>query len=390
MRVLGMISGTSHDGIDAAVVDFTLDGDRLRAAVVHGSSTEYAPELRSRIVASLPPRATTMDEVCRLDTLVGQAFADVAVGVAQEVGGVDAIASHGQTMFHWVDGGHAFGSLQLGQPAWIAERTGVPVIADLRLRDVAAGGHGAPLVPILDELLLAGMGEPAAALNLGGISNVTVVAPGKPSIAYDIGPANALVDAVVQDRGLDPRGYDADGRLAAAGTVDASVLARFLDEPYYALPAPKSTGKELFHLAYVDEKLAGATISDADLVATLTRLTAEVVGRDLRAAGVRRVVAAGGGCANPVLMRWLAEMAHPVAVETTDALGIPTATKEAIAFALLGWCTLHGLPGNVPSATGAAGSRVLGSITPGRDPLRLPDPVESLPSLEIVGRAASA
>lgn len=384
MRILGMISGTSHDGIDAAVVDFEPAADRLRVRIVHGASTPYAPELRARIVAALPPAATTMDEACRLDTLIGQAFADAAAAAVEVAGPVDAVASHGQTLFHWVEGGRALGSLQLGQPAWVAERLGVPVVSDLRLRDVAAGGHGAPLVPILDELLLAGFGEPAAALNLGGISNVTVVAPGRPSVAYDIGPANALVDAVVQDRCLDPAGYDTGGRIAAVGRVDAALLERLRAEPYYALPAPKSTGKELFNLAYVREAVGQAALTDADLVATLTRLTADVVGAELRHTGVRRVVAAGGGCANPTLMKWLAEAAAPAAVETTDALGVPADTKEAVAFALMGWCTLHGLPGNVPSATGARGPRVLGSITPGAEPLRLPEPVVAPRALEVV------
>lgn len=383
MRVLGLISGTSHDGIDAAVVEFTATGESLRLRVVSTDSIPYAAELRARLVAALPPAPSSVDELTRLDTLIGQAFAEVAATMAERHGPLDLICSHGQTVFHWVEQGRALGSLQLGQPAWIAERTGVPVVADVRLRDLAAGGQGAPLVPILDELLLADSGEPAAALNLGGIANVTVVRPGRPSLAYDIGPANALVDAVIQDRGLDPHGYDRDGQLAAAGSVDSELLRQLLADPYYAEPAPKSTGKEHFHLAYIREQRGDRQLSDADLVATLTRLTAETVGRELAATGVRRVVAAGGGTANPVLMRWLAEVAPGVEIVTTDALGIPADAKEAIAFALIGWCSWHGLAGNVPSATGASGPRVLGALIPGREPLRLPEPLESLPRLVI-------
>ncbi|OYN97073.1 anhydro-N-acetylmuramic acid kinase [Propionibacteriaceae bacterium ES.041] len=383
MRVLGLISGTSHDGIDAAVVELTHSADVLRMRVVGTDSVPYAAALRARLVAALPPAPSTVDELTELDTLIGQAFAEVAVTMADRHGPLDLICSHGQTVFHWVERGRALGSLQLGQPAWIAERTGVPVVADVRLRDITAGGQGAPLVPILDELLLADADEPAAALNLGGIANVTVVRPGWPSIAYDIGPANALVDAVVQDRELDPHGYDTDGRLAAAGTVDSALLQHLLADPYYAEPAPKSTGKEHFHLAYVREQVGDRQLSDADLVATLTRLTAETVGRDLAGLGVRRVVAAGGGTANPLLMGWLAEVAAGVEIVTTDALGIPADAKEAIAFALIGWCSWHGLPGNVPSATGAEAPRVLGALIPGKEPLRLPEPLESLPGLVI-------
>ncbi|HEY4752399.1 MAG TPA: anhydro-N-acetylmuramic acid kinase, partial [Candidatus Limnocylindrales bacterium] len=215
MRVLGMISGTSMDGIDAAVVDFASDGDTLHGRILHGSTTRYRPPLRDRLIAAMPPESTTFEEVCRLDTLVGQEFAAVAQDVAAAVGGVDLVVSHGQTMFHWVDGGHALGTLQIGEPAWIAERTGVPVLSDTRIRDIVAGGHGAPLVSYLDSLLLAGRGGTAIALNLGGISNITVVRPDGSLVAYDIGPANALVDAVVTAEGLDPAGYDTDGRLAA-------------------------------------------------------------------------------------------------------------------------------------------------------------------------------
>jgi len=149
MRVLGLISGTSHDGIDAAVVDFAAEGGAVRGEVTASTSVPYAPELRARLIAALPPAQTTLAEVCELDTLIGQAFADVAAAVTSEVGGVDAVCSHGQTVYHWVDGGQARGTLQIGQPAWIAERTGAPVVSDIRIRDITAGGHGAPARPRL-------------------------------------------------------------------------------------------------------------------------------------------------------------------------------------------------------------------------------------------------
>lgn len=392
MRVLGLQSGTSHDGIDAAVVEFRVDGvdphgATLRGTVLHTAETPYAPELRARLVAALPPAATTLAEVCELDTLIGQAFAEAAAAAADAVGGVDAVCSHGQTVFHWIEEGSARGTLQVGQPAWIAERTGAPVVSDVRIRDIAAGGQGAPLVSLLDDLLLRNAlpeGGVAAALNLGGIANVTVVGSG-PVQGYDIGPANALIDAVIQDRGLDERGYDPDGRIAASGRVDEDLLAALLDDPYYALPAPKSTGKEYFHLAYVRDHVAaqGRSIADADLVRTLTELTVRTVARDIAARGAAFLAVSGGGAHNPVVMDGLRAALHGVEVVSADALGAPADAKEAILFALIGWCTLHGVPAVLPGATGANAPRILGTITPGSGPLRLPEPVAGIASLTL-------
>jgi len=382
MRVLGMISGTSLDGIDAAVVDITADDAGVATlTVIAADTTPYPDSLRAALVAALPPAPASAEVLCRLDTWVGQAFADVAERTAAAVGGVEAICSHGQTVYHWVEDGRALGTLQIGQPAWLAERVGVPVVSDLRSRDLAAGGQGAPLVSLLDELVLAGRGVTAANLNLGGISNMTVVRRGAEPVAYDIGPANALVDAVVRARGLHPAGYDDGGRLAASGTVSEPLLAELLREPYYRLPAPKSTGKELFDTAYLAGFPLAAALSDADLVATLTRLTARTVADDVRAAGIAELYLSGGGAANPVMVSWITELLPGVRVATTDELGLPTDAKEAIAFALLGWCTLHGLPGNAPSATGARGRRILGSVTPGAGPLVLPPPLTRLTSV---------
>ena len=401
MRVLGLQSGTSHDGIDAAVVEFRIDeqphgtaphgtaphGVALRGTVLHTAETPYPPELRARLVAALPPAATTLAEVCELDTLIGRAFAEAAAAAADAVGGVDAVCSHGQTVFHWIEEGRARGTLQIGQPAWIAERTGAPVVSDVRIRDIAAGGQGAPLVSLLDDLLLRNAlpeGGVAAALNLGGIANVTVVGSG-PVLGYDIGPANALIDAVIQDRGLDERGYDADGRIAAAGRVDEHLLAALLDDPYYALPAPKSTGKEHFHLAYVRDHVAaqGRGIADADLVRTLTELTVRTVARDIAARGVAFLAVSGGGAHNPVVMDGLRAALDGVDVVPADALGAPADAKEAILFALIGWCTLNGVPAVLPGATGASAPRILGTITPGSGPLRLPEPVAGIGSLTL-------
>ncbi len=400
MRVLGMISGTSHDGIDVALVDFTLAGDSvLRARIEHSGCTAYPAALRERLLRALPPAALTFGEFCALDTLVGQAFADAAATALADRAPVDLVCSHGQTVYHWVVGREVLGTLQIGQPAWIAERTGVPVLADMRIRDITAGGQGAPLVPLMDILLLSDLPGRPAGLNLGGIANLTVLRPAggagaastadvvggtdaaSTPLAFDTGPANALLDAWALRSTGGRTAYDVDGSLGAAGTVHEGLLRHLLTEPYYALPAPKTTGKELFHAEYLTAALAPfPDLRDADVMATLTALTAETVATQVRAYGVDTVVASGGGCANPTLMRMLAERLPGVRLTTTAEFGAPIDTKEAVAFALLGWCTAHGLPGSVASATGARAPRVLGALVPGRDALRLPEPLAALPS----------
>jgi anhydro-N-acetylmuramic acid kinase len=383
VKVLGLISGTSHDGIDAAVVEFTQQGDVLHGHVTAAASTPYDPALRARIRSALPPAATTLAEVCALDTLIGQAFADAAASAPP----VDAVCSHGQTVYHWVDGGKALGTLQIGQPTWIAERLGVPVVADVRIRDIAAGGQGAPLVSYLDTLLLVGLPGRPAALNLGGIANITVPAhpaasPAPGPLAWDTGPANALLDAAVLRTGAHPAGYDVDGALAARGRVDTDLLAELLAEPYYRLPPPKSTGKELFHDGYLDPVL-DTGIEPPDLVATLTALTARTVADAVRGAAVDTLVVSGGGAANPTLLGMLSAEIPGVRIVPSAELGAPRDAKEAIAFALIGWQTLHGLPATLPSATGASGARVLGAIVPGAGPLRLPQPATAPSALRL-------
>jgi anhydro-N-acetylmuramic acid kinase len=348
MRVAGLMSGTSFDGIDAAVADIELEGDTLALACVGELSAPYDEALRRDLAAALPPAQTTLEMVCSLDTRIGQAFARVAAQAIDRYGG-ELIVSHGQTVFHAA----TRGTLQLGQPAWIAERTGLPVVADLRARDVAAGGQGAPLVSLLDTLLLAGRPGTPAALNLGGIANLTV-----PPFAFDTGPANALLDAAA--RHFTGRPFDEDGRLAAAGTVDRALLDRLLQDPYYARPAPKTTGKEHFHAGYVE--FDGRA---EDVLATLTRLTARTVAQAAHRHGVTEVFASGGGVRNPTLMAALADELAPVALRAGDELGLPARAKEAYAFAVLGFLTHHGVAGTLASATGARHASVLGSITPG-------------------------
>nr|WTA65272.1 anhydro-N-acetylmuramic acid kinase [Micromonospora sp. NBC_00855] len=382
MRVIGLMSGTSYDGIEAAAAEFELSGDTLRMRPLGRLSHPYSDELRTQIAAALPPAATTTEAICVLDTGIGQAFAEAGVRALAHLcdGTADLVVSHGQTMHHWVEAGTVRGTLQLGQPAWIAEATGLPVVADLRSRDVAAGGQGAPLVALFDALLLGGLPGVPAALNLGGIANITVVAPDADPLAFDTGPANALLDAAVRHFSGGTEEYDRDGRGAAAGQVNPDLLRRLLDEPYYRLPGPKSTGKELFHLPYLLAALADAPTPDPqDVLATLTRLTAVTVAGACRDHGVTRLVVSGGGAHNPTLMRMIADELPGIELSSSDDLGIASDAKEALAFALLGYLTAHGLPGTLPSGTGARHASVLGSITPGRQPLRLPAPVGTAP-----------
>lgn len=375
MRVLGLMSGTSHDGIDSAVLDLHLEGPELRGELVDAGCAPYPDALRSRLLAALPPAQTTMAEVCALDTLIGQAFADAAAQAVARAGAVDLVVSHGQTVFHWVAENQVLGTLQIGQPAWIAERLDVPVVSDLRSRDVAAGGQGAPLVSFFDVLLLRGRPGRYAALNLGGIGNLTIA--GESPLAFDTGPANALIDAAVLE--ATGESYDADGRIAARGRVDDALLSTLLADAYYERAAPKSTGKEYFHAAYLSERVrevearVGRGIELPDLLATLCALTARTVADQVRGHAVDGLVVSGGGTRNPVLMTMLGEQLPGVRLVRSEELGVPSDAKEAIAFAVLGWFTAQGWASSLPSCTGAAAARVLGSVT-GVPPARAADP----------------
>ncbi|WBB70255.1 anhydro-N-acetylmuramic acid kinase [Micromonospora sp. WMMD812] len=371
MKIVGLMSGTSYDGVDVAAAEFRTEGDTLWLRPLGHRGIDYDAELRARIGALLPPSATTIEAVCQLDNRLGGVFAEAAaIGLELAGGAADVVVSPGQTVFHWVEAGVARGTLQLGSPARVAARAGVPVLSDLRSADIAAGGQGAPLVPAFDALLLAPddgapAAAPRAALNLGGIANLTVIAPGAPVLGYDVGPANALLDAAA--RRLLNRPCDLDGARAAAGRVHPGLLDALLAEPYYAAPPPKSTGKELFHAGYLDERLVGLgePVPADDVLATLTELTARVVAAECDRHGVVEVVAAGGGVRNPTLRGRLAALgAGRWRLSTTDELGVSAQAKEAYAFALLGWLSWHGLPGAIPSVTGASRPSVLGSWTP--------------------------
>ncbi len=379
MIVVGLISGTSVDAIDVAAADLAWRGDTIVLRPLGFREHPWPAGLRARLLATLPPARTSAGELCALDVLAGEAFGAAARAAVRELasGRADLIASHGQTVFHWIEAGQARGTLQIGQPACIVEATGLPVVSDLRARDIAAGGQGAPLASTLDALWLADpAGRRRAALNLGGIANITVVgAPGAPILAFDTGPANCLLDAAAARLTGGRQGSDTDGEMARAGQVRADLLARLRSEPYYARPAPKSTGRELFHTGYVEAMLAGLPAADGpDLMATLTELTAMTVADACRAHGVGEVVASGGGVRNPALLAALRRRLAPVPVATSDERGLPSGGKEACLLALLGFLTWHQVPGVLPGATGSRAPRVLGRISPGDTAIRLPEP----------------
>lgn len=397
--VVGMLSGTSCDAVDAAVGRFWFDrpeeaggGAGAPELVMRplGLHTEPFPaELRAELLAALPPARVGLEQVCRLDTGLGELFGRTAAraGASLAGGGAQLVVSHGQTVYHWVEGPRALGTLQLGAPARIAEATGLPVVSDLRARDIARGGQGAPLAAMLDALLLLGdPDERRGALNLGGIANLTAQDADGRVTAYDLGPANALIDAVAAQASGGAETMDTDGARAARGTVDRALLDELLAEPYYRLPPPKSTGKELFHGGYLSACPAARDLAPDDLAATVTELTALLVARACRDHGLTALVASGGGVRNPVLMARVRAHAAGVRITGAEEYGLPAQAKEGYLFALLGFLSLHGLPGTLPGATGAAAPAVLGSITPGAGPLRLPPPRTVPPRrLRIVG-----
>ena len=369
---VGLISGTSADGIDAALVRFGADASDTGCRLEHGITLPWDPALRARLVElGQGGDARGLDEIGMLDVQVGEAFA-AAVQTLLADAKVDerdvrAIGSHGQTVRHRPagaghDGAHPF-SWQIGDANVIAERCGITTVADFRRRDVAAGGQGAPLVPAFHAAMLHSRDEDRAVLNLGGIANFTLLPSRGDVRGFDTGPANALMDAwCLRHRG---EAFDRGGAFAASGRVDDALLARLLDEPWFAQPPPKSSGREQFHLDWVEARLRGGE-STADVQATLMELSAATICDALLAhqPATKRVLTCGGGVRNARLIERIAARLHGCAIEPTDAHGLDADFVEAMAFAWLARQTLAGLPGNVPAVTGARGPRVLGAVYP--------------------------
>lgn len=378
VRVIGLMSGTSADGIDAALVDWPA-GDaarpfRLRAFLEEPFEAAFQARIHE-LAAGRVPGKDALGELASLDVELGERFARAARRVAQsagvELGEVAAIASHGQTVAHHPE---RRATLQIGDPSVIAERTGCTVVADFRARDVAAGGEGAPLAPFFHYAALGDAGEQRLVLNLGGIANVTWIpraARPEDVVAFDVGPANSLIDGVVRALGEGGERIDRDGLRARRGRVDAALLERLLDDDFLRRPPPKSTGRERYGSAEAESlareaRTAGRGLDD--LLATLVAFTAESVARaqrDFLPGVADRVLVGGGGSANPALMAALAERLAPAPVEPFDAVGVPADAAEAMAFALLGRNALLGLPNHLPRTTGARHATVLGELVPG-------------------------
>lgn len=362
---LGLISGTSADGIDAALVAFD------PAIRVHAAMTVPYPEALRRELLALaqePEARLSPDDFGRLDAAVGEAFAAAALQLLAQAGvdagAVRAIGSHGQTLRHRPDAEPAF-SMQVGDAARIVERTGITTVADFRRRDIAAGGQGAPLMPAFHAAVFGDDGRDRAVLNLGGIANLTLLPAAGGVRGFDTGPANGLMDAWCQRHAGTP--FDRDGALAASGRPDAALLRRFLEEPYFARPAPKSTGREIFQSDWLDARLRQHPgLSPADVQATLLALTATTVAEALlrELPGCTEVLACGGGARNRALMAALADRLPAMPVRSTAEVGLDPDHVEAAGFAWLAWRTLQSLPGNLPAVTGARGPRILGAIHP--------------------------
>lgn len=361
------MSGTSADGIDAALVRFHGDTAQARPDLLFSHTYQWDPALRERLLTlGQSAHTLTLDDVGTLDVQIGQAFADAARQALRDAQvaaqAVTAIGSHGQTLRHRPSGAAPF-TLQLGDANVIAERTGIPVVADFRRRDVAAGGQGAPLVPAFHAALLRAPDETRAVLNLGGIANLTLLPQTGAVRGFDTGPANALLDAWChQQRGL---AFDADGAFAAQGRTDSELLERLLADPWFALPPPKSSGRDQFHLAWLQAALRGNE-RPQDVQATLVALTVHSVAQALQASqpATQRLIVCGGGVHNPVLMAALAAALPDVVVASSQHHGINPDALEAMAFAWLAREHLAGRPGNLPEVTGAAGLRVLGALYP--------------------------
>ncbi len=380
--LVGLMAGTSLDGVDAALVRLAGPPTAPRVRLLEFISVPYPAAVRRRVLRVAAGEPVGAGEISQLNFLLGALFADAALQVCRkagvEPGRLAAIGSHGQTVFHQgqatKEAGHQTSStLQIAEPAVIAERTGATVVANFRTADMAAGGQGAPLVPLVDYLLLRDRKQGTVALNIGGIANITVIPAGatpEDVYGFDTGPGNMIMDGLVRVFSRGRRHYDSEGRMAARGKVLDNLLAQVLGDPFFRKKPPKSAGREQFGEAFVKRlflsRLPG--VRAEDLLRTANEFTARTIAGALRRfviprTGAERLVASGGGAHNRLLMKRIEELLPEVRVMPSDAFGLPVDAKEAIAFAVLADRTLHGLPGNLPAVTGARRAVVLGSVS---------------------------
>lgn len=373
------MSGTSVDGIDVALVDIEGAGLDLKLEVVAFHEVPFPSGVRDEVL-SVSDAVVATSRVSQLHHLLGRLFGSAVVEACERSGirasKVGLVGSHGQTIYHQADSSPLCGfevcsTLQIGEPALIASATTAPVVSDFRTADIAAGGHGAPLVPFADYLLFRDSRLNRVALNIGGIANLTAIPAGADPasvIAFDTGPGNMIIDGLVESITGGRERFDRDGRLAGAGAVDESVLEDLLEDPYFGLPAPKSTGRERFG-EFFAKGLLERGLRPETAVATATQLTVRSI-----LSGIERFVAplmpvdelvvGGGGWRNPQIIEPIRSGLPNTCVRPTDDFGVSSDAKEAVAFAVLAYETFHGRPSNLPSATGASRPVVLGNITP--------------------------
>lgn len=377
MIVVGMMSGTSTDGIDAVAVRFENNSSpALQWELLAHVHIPFPTALHQEILACVRADAGTVDRLCALNFELGEIYSDAARQVIRaaklDSEQIDLIGNHGQTVWHIPQ--HS--TLQIGSAAVIAERTGITTISNFRARDMAAGGHGAPLVSFLDARLFTHPQKNRALQNIGGIANVTWLPAQHPDnvLAFDSGPGNVLIDDAVRRATNNAFHFDRDGAMAAHGRVDADWLAELLTHPYFKLLPPKTTGREVFGSPFGEQLWSAATargLKAEDIVATVTMLTAKSIADSYRAflpTMPEEVIVSGGGAKNPTLLAMLdAQLDSKIPVRRIDEFGIPGDAKEAFAFALMAFETWHGRPSNLPSATGARHPVILGEITPGRN-----------------------
>lgn len=377
-RVVGLMSGTSADGVDVAMVDIAGRDVRLLAFEV----VPYKPALRKAILALCRPESATLADICHYNQVLGEVFAEAVLELCRRhnvsLRSVDLIGSHGQTIFHQPQGVRYEGrtirsTLQIGEPSVIAQRTGLTTVADFRPRDMAAGGQGAPLVPYADYVLFRHRKLSRAVQNIGGIANVTFLPPGARTddvLAFDTGPGNMVIDGVIRLLTLGRRSYDRDGRMAARGRISRDLLDQMLRHPFLRRRPPKSTGREAFGQFYSEwfhRQAQNLNLTPEDMIATATAFTAATIARAYRKflpAMPDEVILCGGGAHNATLVSMLRRELGGVKISSSDEFGIDVDAKEAVSFAILALTTFKGVANNIPSATGAESPVVLGKIVP--------------------------
>lgn len=385
LLMVGLMSGTSLDAMDAALVSIRGSGSRLALTLHAFSSAPLPSALRSRIFAACDPRSPVSTQLlCELNVEIGELSAQSVQTLLSQSGAVsvavDAIATHGQTIWHQglSSSGHPSATLQLGEPSIIAERTGITTIANFRARDVAAGGHGAPLTSYLDWVLFRHSTRGRAMQNLGGIGNVTILpanCSAEDVIAFDTGPANMLIDAIVRRATGGRQTFDCDGRLAAQGHIRQDLVEIILHQPFFSVSPPRTTGREEFGEQLADRLWHYGVECDyppLDIIASCTYATARSIADSyqrfiLPHTHLSECIVSGGGAHNLALLQWLAQLITPITVKPLTALGFNPHYKEAIAFAVLGAETLRSVPSTLPNATGARHASVLGVICPGEN-----------------------